>query len=230
MENDNSFSEFCIKCNTGEVKKIDMLNYLKIISDNFDPYNFDYIIQSMNSIVNSLRFDVEGQPYSIGSYYFLKNLEIKNNNDKTHYIINNKFNNEWEWEKKVVYITRAEPKSNIISKNRGVFDFFKLIEKEFENQVQKFTETENLNKFKTKLSRRQKIALLESVGVMKFLEKNVFAGNQTQLANFLSMIIDYDQQNIRKDINSDTGILLNDSKIANYINPILTDLGLKSKE
>ena len=66
--------------------------------------------------------------------------------------------------------------------------------------------------------------------ILKYLESNVFAGVQTKMADFLSLIIDSDQQNIRKDINSAPELLLKDPKITKVINLILTDLGLTSKE
>jgi hypothetical protein len=111
-----------------------------------------------------------------------------------------------------------------------IHDLHSIIKKELKRITESTTDTESLNGNKTKLNRRQKIALLESVGVMKFLESNVFAGNQTQMANFLSIIINFDQQNIRKDISNAPELLLNDTKITNVIEPILYELGLKSKE
>lgn len=113
--------------------------------------------------------------------------------------------------------------------NSSILIKFSIMAESFEINDSFQNESESLNEAKTILTRRQKIALLEKVGVMKFLE-NVFAGNQTQMSKFLSLIIDNDQQNIRKDINKDTESLLSDPKISNIINPILQDLGLIVKE
>jgi hypothetical protein len=90
-------------------------------------------------------------------------------------------------------------------------------------------ESEYLTNRQTNLNRRQKIALLECLGVMKYLDQK-FSSNQTQTAKFLSMIIECSEQNIRTDINKDTTQLLIDPRIRTVIDPILTDLGLKSKE
>jgi len=104
-----------------------------------------------------------------------------------------------------------------------------MIDPDFQGTTELQEISDNLEVNKSKLTRRQKIALLESVGVMKYLE-DVFSGNQTATASFLNRVINEDLQNIRKDINKAPESLLKDPKIIKVIDPILMGLGLKNKD
>lgn len=232
--NEYRLNDFWNECLNISLARIDIYNYIKKYTGNFDENLLIIFNQDLDELAMNIKmFYNEDFEHLIGSYTetnmdellgsYLYSLEIKGE-DITEINLLYKSTN---LHAKLEFL---EAKYNLIV-NDNQLNLYSIAKTELKKVSEsKLFEDERLNDVKATLNRRQKIALLESVGVMKYLENNVFAGIQTKMANFLSLIIDFDQQNIRADINKAPELLLKDPKITKVINPILTDLGLRSKE
>jgi len=222
-----------------EFTKHEMYEFLKEKTDNFDFENFKYLISDIRNYANFIPFCVyekNPEPNKINEdtgypedIFWTENIEFT-------YSLNNYFPLMFELEfpenlslkKRIIVLKNKIPEANFHSTYK-LIEFSDIAESEYKRVTESTPEPEILNELKIKLNRRQKIALLESTGVMKYLESNVFSGNQSQMAKYLSLIIDNSIQNIRKEINKAPEFLLNDPEINKVINPILVDLGLKDK-
>jgi len=222
------------------VSKVDLYKYVEAKTDNFNPIISKIFIEELRDCAYDLKFLMpytpDGYDYN-GLLYTIDSLgpffpEI----DPPLIFSNNKTLKD-----RVVEIIEVVPAAKFKRNLRKLFLLSEIAETEYqrtiagiaENGYQRTT-TEitypvNLQVNKSKLTRRQKIALLESVGVMKYLD-GVFSGNQTATASFLNRVINEDLQNIREDINKAPESLLKDPKIIKVIDPILMGLGLKNKD
>lgn len=218
----------CLGYDLSTVSKVDLYRYVEAKTDNFNPIIFKIFIEELRDCANDLKFLMPNTHEGVMThdlFYTIDSLgpffpEIEP--PLTFATIKT-------LRERVDEIIKLLPAVQFKKKVKKLLLLSDIAEKEYQRTIE-ITDPDNLKVNKSKLNRRQKIALLESVGVMKYLESTVFSGNQTQMANFLSIIIDFDQQNIRRDINNAPELLLNDTKITKVINPILLDLGLKSKE
>jgi len=212
-----------------EISKVDLYNYVKIKTENFQPALLKFFIEELRESVNDLEFLMPNSPRELqyGRIYytierpspFFPEIELKMSFavDKT-------------LRERVEFLSNAIPNLVFRLGVKKLFQLSDIAEQEYQRVSELGEIEENLNVNKTKLNRRQKVALLESTGVLKYLETNVFAGNQTKIAEYLSLLLELNQQNIRKEISGATELLLSDPKITKVINPILSDLGLMCKE
>lgn len=210
------------------VSKIELYNYVKSKTENFQPVLLKIFVEELRDSTNEINFLITNAPKEFTSEigYFTFDKIAPDFIDYESSIFRNANESLRE---------RVEDLLNIVPYlgfKKGVKKLFQLSDiAEMEYQrLSEPVEIEDSNINETKLSRRQKVALLESTGVLKYLETNVFAGNQTRIAKYLSLLLDLNQQNIRKEISGATETLLSDPKITKVINPILSDLGLMCKE
>lgn len=227
-------NEFWDECSFYNLSKVELFNYIRITTNNFELRSLKLFIEDLDFLSRTLRINVtkseKGGPLlPVYSSFDLDEL-------LADYLLKIEINGDDNPDLLELYNSNdLKSKLDFIDKEFNCYpddiqlNLYYIAHTEYK-RITESTDHESLNSNKIKLNRRQKIALLESVGVLKFLEINVFSGNQTQMAKFLCLIIDYDQQNIRKDITKDTETLLYDTKIVDIINPILYDLGLKNKE
>ena len=215
-----------------KITELEMFDFIKIKTKNFEQHTFKYFMIELKSFAVKMLYEIEERGSKPAMSFEL--FEQISKYPKQDLELNGVYFECLDYDKnaslRIILKENFYP-GKVIKNLQKLFQFSDIAESEYKRVTESNSiETENMSEAKTKLNRRQKIALLESVGVMKFLESNVFAGNQTQTAKFLSLIIDYDQQNIRNDIIKVPEFLLNQTKITDVINPILNELGLKSKE
>ena len=210
------------------VSKVDLYKYVEAKTDNFNPIISKIFIEELRDCAYDLKFLMpytpDGYDYN-GLLYTIDSLgpffpEI----DPPLIFSNNKTLKD-----RVVEIIEVVPAAKFKRNLRKLFLLSEIAETEYQRTTTEITYPVNLQVNKSKLTRRQKIALLESVGVMKYLD-GVFSGNQTATASFLNRVINEDLQNIREDINKAPESLLKDPKIIKVIDPILMGLGLKNKD
>jgi hypothetical protein len=83
---------------------------------------------------------------------------------------------------------------------------------------------EIVEKTETGLTKRQRLALLEHYGLNEYILNTTFKGNISATARFLSNIFSSNEQDIRKEIGKGAHLLLEDKKIKNVIEPIISEI------
>lgn len=210
------------------ISKIELYNYVKSKTENFQPILLKIFVEELRDSVNEINFLILNAHKVLISKieYFTLDKFVPDLIDDESLFSRNA--NE-SLRERVEYLLNVVPSLGFKKGVKKLFQLSDIAEMEYQ-RLSEPVEIEDSNINETKLSRRQKVALLESTGVLRYLETNVFAGNQTRTAKYLSLLLDLNQQNIRKEISGATETLLNDPKITKVINPILSDLGLMCKE
>jgi hypothetical protein len=210
------------------ISKVDLYNYVKNKTENFQPVLLKIFVEELRESASEIYFLMPNTPEGKmrdGSYFTIEKAAPL----FRKFIPLQSFPADKSLRERIEDMLSAMPTLIFKKGVKKLFQLSDIAEMEYQ-RVSEPAEIEEFNVNKTKLNRRQKVALLESTGVLKYLETNVFAGNQTKIAEYLSLLLELNQQNIRKEISGATELLLSDPKITKVINPILSDLGLMCKE
>jgi len=233
-----------------EVSDLEVYDFLSQLTNSFDSQRFKYVINDIRNLVNKILFaypikvelDTDGfpkyeyergemfapyPPEEGGTYYIQYNIKTLKNNS---YILDCVFDDDKETpifpvfeeqqtlSERIDLIKKHFPLAKFTRSYSELLRFSIIAEKEYKRVCEIVEKTE------TGLTKRQRLALLEHYGLNEYILNTTFKGNISATARFLSNIFSSNEQDIRKEIGKGTHLLLEDKKIKNVIEPIISEI------